>query len=87
MADITISPHRDGQRIEIENDAGDTMAVWPEEAIALLENGKAEGWSFRVELRSYGRRLDWQVVEKAHEMAGLSSFAAAKQETKGYIEF
>jgi hypothetical protein len=83
--EITIRP-ADGFNAEIETNQG-PQVLSDADTIALMENGKAAGYSFRVELKACGYRLNFDIERKALELAGLESFEAAKQTAKGYIEF
>ena len=83
MADLTLRPTA-SNLIEIAENGAVIDAT---DAIALMENGKAEGYGFRIELVANGRRMDNTVENKALELAGLSGFDAARQTCTGYIEF
>jgi hypothetical protein len=82
---ITLRP-ADGFNAEIATDQ-EPQVLSEADTIALMENGKAAGYSFRVELKAYGYRLNFDIEKKAIELAGLESFEAAQQTAKGYIEF
>lgn len=58
-----------------------------DDTISLMENAKSAGYSVKVELRAVGYTLNSEIESAALELAGLSGFAAAKQTSKGYIEF
>ncbi len=64
---------------------GETIAN-VEDAISLIENATAAGYTIRLQLKANGYRLTSSVEEVALTAAGLSGFAAAKQAATGIIE-
>jgi hypothetical protein len=81
MADITVRAITSGT-VELQT-ATDTMNIHPDDAPAYLEAFQAQGYSVRVEL---GQFIGERVRQTALDLAGLSSYQAAKQTAKGYIE-
>lgn len=85
MTDVIARP-TDAQNIEII--AGEQgLFADNETAIVCFEYFKANGHSVRVELNGNGYHVTAEVENKALELAGLSSFQAAKQTSKGFVEF
>ena len=82
MADITITPITSSQ-VQVNGE----MIIGTDEAIDLMTNGKNAGYSFHIDRNGHGHNLVAQIESAALELAGLTSFAAAKQTAKGYIEF
>ena len=83
--EITIRPDS-GFNAEIRMGDGQQSAC-ATDTISLMENAKSAGYNIRVELRASGYTLNSEIESAALELAGLSGFAAAKQTSKGYIEF
>lgn len=82
--EITIRP-ANSQDTRIETEQG-PMILSPEETMELMENGQAAGYEITVQLKANGYTLGREIVNKALELAGLSSFQAAQQTAKGYIK-
>ena len=84
---ITVKPLTSAM-VEVDLAGTQTMTFNNDEALDILEQlaEQAPG-HVRVYRQGYGYTLNAELNRKALELAGLSSFQAAKQEAKGYIEF
>ena len=80
--DLTIKPQGTSAIAEVADGA---QVLNEDEAISLIQNAAAAGYSVRVELNAGGHSLNANITQAALKAAGLSSFQAAKQTAKGYI--